>query len=533
MNQWFNALLAGLTVASLAGCVSQKLPERSPGGASGPQMSPDQWFEAGARRVRQAVQLEPDRRPARNIILFVGDGMSISTVTAARILEGQLRGESGEENLLSFERLPYLALSKTYNTNQQTPDSAGTMTAMMTGVKTKAGVIGVNQYAERADCAGSKGKELATFLEQAEMAGLATGVVTTTRVTHATPAATYAHVPERHWEGDNELTEEARRNGCKDIARQLIEFSYGDGPEVVLGGGRRYFLPEDVVDGEGNKGKRRDGRDLTREWTTRFPRAAYVWNEAQFEAAEPAEVDHLLGLFDSSHMEYEVDRPRDRAGEPGLSEMTAKAIRILRKDPQGFFLMVEGGRIDHAHHAGNAYRALTETIEFSRAVETAMEMTDPADTLMIVTADHSHVFTMAGYPTRGNPILGKVVGNDATGKPATHPERAADGLPYTTLNYANGRGAHALPLGGEAVYDEPIHGGRFDSSGVNTELPGYHQEALVPLPAETHSGEDVAIYAGGPGAYLVHGVQEQNVIYHIMQWASRMAGGKASDLPLR
>ena len=478
--------------------------------------SREEWYKAGRAAVDGAKDLKAREGRAKNVILFVGDGMGVSTVTAARILEGQLRGKPGEENLLSFERLPYLALSKVYNTNQQTPDSAGTMTAMMTGVKTKAGVIGADQETIRGNCASMRGNELPTLLELAEKRGLATGVVTTARLTHATPAATYAHVPDRDWEGDDNLPAEARTNGCKDIARQLIEFPYGDGLEVAMGGGRRHFIPNTLTDGEGSKGKREDGRDLTAEWTGKHPDAAYVWNRAQFEAIDAGRVDRLLGLFNASHMEYEHDRPADVGGEPSLSEMTGKAIDMLSKRKKGYFLHVESGRIDHGHHAGNAYRALTDTIEFAKAVKLAVEKTDPKETLIVVTADHSHVFTIAGYPTRGNPILGKVVTNDSAGNPKTSPQLAADQLPYTTLGYANGRGFHNLGIGGDTVYREPINAGRADLSTVDTTGQGFHQEALVPLSSETHAAEDVAIYAGGPNAHLFHGVQEQNVIFHVM-----------------
>ncbi len=487
--------------------------------------TPAGWYAAGRATVEAAARREAIRHRAKNVILFVGDGMGISTVTAARILEGQLRGETGEENVLAFETLPYVALAKTYNTNQQTPDSAGTMTAMMTGVKTKAGVISVDQTVYRGDCASSQGKELVTFLEQAEMAGKATGVVTTARLTHATPAATYAHTPERNWEDDHDLTDEAKANGCKDIARQLIEFPYGDGIEVALGGGRRSFWPRGLADPEdaGKTGERDDGRNLTEEWVQRYQDAAFVWNKAQFDAIDPRQTRHLLGLFDRSHMKYEADREQDTGGEPSLAEMTGKALDILQRNPKGFFLMVEAGRIDHGHHAGNAYRALTDTIELAAAVKTALSKVDPKETLIIVTADHSHVFTIAGYPTRGNPILGKVIGNDSRGEPKGEFERAADGLPYTTLSYANGRGFAMLDRGGDTRYREPIAAGRVaDLSAIDTQDEGFHQEALVPRGSETHAAEDVAIYADGPGAYLVNGVVEQNVIYHVMARAARL-----------
>lgn len=504
---------------SLAIAMAAVLSDAPPAAAESPQ----EWYTAGRHAVSAALQLQPDQRRAKNVILFVGDGMGIGTVTAARILEGQLRGASGEENLLSFERLPYVALSKTYNTNQQTPDSAGTMTAMMTGVKTKAGLIAVNQNTVLGDCGSSKGNELPTLLEQAEMAGKATGVVTTTRLTHATPAATYAHAADRDWEGDHDLPQAAKAGGCKDIARQLLEFPHGDGIEVALGGGRMNFLPRTAVDPEeaDRKGKREDGRDLTREWLSRYKNAAVVWNKAQFDAVNPKITQHLLGLFDPSHMEYEHDRASDKGGEPSLADMTAKAIDILKQNATGFFLMVEAGRIDHAHHAGNAFRALTDTIALSDAVKAAQQRVDSGDTLIVVTADHSHVFTIAGYPTRGNPILGKVTGNDERGDAEHDHALALDGKPYTTVSYANGQGAAVLPGGGGEARSKHAKGtGRdMDLTDVDTEKESYHQQALVPLKSETHSGEDVAIYAEGPGAYLFHGVQEQNVIYHVMKQA--------------
>src|SRR5690606_23618589 len=126
---------------------------------------------------------------ARNLIVFLGDGMGLTTVTAARILEGQRHGVPGEEHALAFEDFPHTALAKTYNTDAQTPDSAGTMTAIASGVKTRIGHVGVGPGVASGDCAGMAGHELLTVLQLAESAGLATGIVTSTRLTHATPAA--------------------------------------------------------------------------------------------------------------------------------------------------------------------------------------------------------------------------------------------------------------------------------------------------------------------------------------------------------
>ncbi|MCX8049139.1 MAG: alkaline phosphatase [Methylohalobius sp.] len=508
-----NKRLLGLLVLFASGCASNTA--QWPLAAWSPATNPEQWLENGRVQAERLAAGWPQARRAKNVILFIGDGMGVSTVTAARIFEGQLAGRSGEENFLSFERFPYTALIKTYEVDQQVPDSAGTMTAMMTGVKTNAGLIGLDQTARRGDCASARVAIRRTLLEEAEQEGLATGIVTTTRLTHATPAATYAHVPDRDWESDADLPQAAKEAGCRDIARQLIEFPYGDGPEVALGGGRQKFLPNQVHDPEypNQSGSRQDGRNLLQEWQLR-PNSAYVWNKEQFDAVDPAKIDRLLGLFEPSHLKYERDRLLDQGTEPSLSEMTAKAIQILKKSPKGFFLMVEGGRIDHAHHAGNAYRALTETIELAHAVEVAMQLTDPRETLIVVTADHSQPLVLAGYPKRGNPILGKV--RDGRGEIA----KAADGLPYTALSYANGRGAHLLPEGGDAVFAEKIHAGRFDLRQVDPTHPGYHQEALVPLEASTHAGEDVPLYAAGANAHLFRGVLEQHVICHLLRQAA-------------
>jgi len=470
------------------------------------QESAQQWFRDGARAAREGANQQPQPGKARNVILFVGDGMGISTIAAARILQGQLKGASGEENSLSFERFPYVSLSKTYSTDGQTPDSAPTMTAMVSGIKTRQGIIGLTQDATYNNCASARGKGVATYLEVAETLGMATGIVSTARITHATPAATYAHTPNRDWESDAELSAEALANGCKDIASQLIDFPYGNGLEVALGGGRSYFLPSTVNDPEdaGANGRRRDGRNLPQEWVGKRPAAAYVWNKRQFDAINPATTRHLLGLFERSHMEYEQDRGNDTGKEPSLSEMTAKAIDILKAQSgrQGYFLMVEGGRVDHAHHAGNAQRALTDAIALSDAVRTATQKTSESDTLIIVTADHSHVFNIAGYPDRGNDILGKVYTDGALAL-------AADGKPYTTLGYLNGPG-----------YRGP--NGRPDLTGVDTTQVNFLQEAAIPLESETHAAEDVAIYARGPGAHAFQGTVEQNVVFHVMAQSQRL-----------
>ncbi|GAB3388999.1 alkaline phosphatase [Lysobacter fragariae] len=480
------------------------------------------WFRDGAA---QAAQRGAMSARAKNVILFVGDGMSLTTVAAARILDGQRKGSSGEENRLSWETFPATALSKTYNTNSQTPDSAGTMSAMATGVKTRIGVLSIGQSAKKGDCAGALAAPVLTLWELAASSGLATGVVTTTRVTHATPGATFAHVPDRGWENDTEISAQDKQTGCIDIARQMVESKYGTGPDVLMGGGRGNFMTVAQRDPEEDDkvGQRLDGRDIIEEWKQRHPGGAYVWNEKQLAQA-PADKP-LLALFNYDHMAYEHDRPRDIAGEPSLAQMTRAAIARLRSNPNGYVLLVEGGRIDHAHHDGNAYRALTDAIAMSEAVKAADEITSADDTLILVTADHSHTLTFVGYPVRGNPMLGKVKG--MSGESSGNSEYALDalGLPYTTLNYSNGPGyvgASAQQPEGPKKFRHELNGaeaaknGRPDLTHVDTQDPDYMQESISPLSYETHGGDDVGIWARGPGSDAVRGSVEQNTIFHFM-----------------
>ena len=467
------------------------------------------WFTSAQDVLQQNLAKKPITGKAKNIILFIGDGMGVSTVTAARIFEGQSRGMKGEENVLSWEEFSNVALSKTYNTNQQTPDSAGTATAFMTGVKSKAGVISVDQSVTRGDCASSDNHHAKSFLELAEESGMATGLISTAGITHATPATAYAHVPERGWENDARMPAAEKEAGCKDIALQFVEFSYGNGIEVAFGGGRENFLPQSDIGPEGNKGKREDGRNLVSEWKKKNPTGQYIWNEEMFDGIDAKTDGPVFGLFNAGQMQFDVDRPHDIGGEPSLANMTEKALKILQKKDEGYFLYVEGGRVDHAHHGGNAYRALTDTVALADAVKKAVEKTDREDTLIIVTADHSHVFTMGGYSTRGNPILGKVVKNDKQGDPKHTADLAFDGSPYTTLGYYSGKSAK-------------IKEARDDLTDVDTSDMNFKQQALVPLKSETHAGEDVAIYARGPSAHLIRGVVEENYIFHVMRHAAGM-----------
>ncbi|XP_029442663.1 LOW QUALITY PROTEIN: alkaline phosphatase, tissue-nonspecific isozyme-like [Rhinatrema bivittatum] len=243
------------------------------------EKDPKYWKNQAQDTLQHALKLQKlNTNIAKNIIIFLGDGMGIATVTASRILKGQLDGKPGEETQLEMDKFPHVALSKTYNTNAQVSDSAGTATAYLCGVKANEGTVGVSAAAVRAQCNTTKGNEVDSILKWAKEAGKSVGVVTTTRVNHATPSASYAHCVNRDWFSDNEMPKEAVDQGCKDIAWQLMH-NIPD-IEVILGGGRKYMYPKNTPDveypeeGKAN-GTRLDGLNLTHIWVRKKPANKY------------------------------------------------------------------------------------------------------------------------------------------------------------------------------------------------------------------------------------------------------------------
>ena len=325
---------------------------------------------------------------------------------------------------------------QTFNMDRQVPDSAGTATAFLCGVKANYETIGVNGHvaSDEVDCQKVTKNQVPSILQWAVEAGKSAGLVTTARVTHATPAASYAHSPSRNFESDENLPAELAP--CKDIALQLIEDEPGKSLKVIMGGGRRHFMPPSWVDPVGNKkGLRKDSQSLIEKWRRlrkeeglKEEQFKFVNSTASLHSVDLDTTEYLLGLFSHSHMSYEKERDRTGSGEPSLSEMTSAAIHVLKKNPKGFVLLVEGGRIDHAHHQNWVGHALHETIAFDNAVEKAAKTLDMDKNLLIVTADHSHTLNINGYPPRGQSIFGLSDMNETN----SHP--------FTVLTYGNGPG---------------------------------------------------------------------------------------------
>ncbi|ERE82115.1 intestinal-type alkaline phosphatase [Cricetulus griseus] len=457
--------------------------------------NPAFWNQKAAEALNVAKKLQPIQTSAKNLIIFLGDGMGVPTVTATRILKGQLEGHLGPETPLAMDSFPYMALSKTYSVDRQVPDSASTATAYLCGVKTNYKTIGVSAAARFDQCNTTFGNEVISVMYRAKQAGKSVGVVTTTRVQHASPAGTYVHTVNRNWYGDADMPASALQEGCKDIATQLIS---NMDINVILGGGRKYMFPAGTPDPEypndvNQTGTRLDGRDLVQEWLSKHQGSQYVWNREELiqKSLDPS-VTYLMGLFEPVDTKFEIQR--DPLMDPSLKDMTEAALRVLSRNPKGFYLFVEGGRIDRGHHLGTAYLALTEAVMFDTAIEKASQLTSEKDTLTIVTADHSHVFSFGGYTLRGTSIFGLA------------PLKALDGKSYTSILYGNGPGYVGT-------------GERPNVTAAESRDPSYQQQAAVPVKSETHGGEDVAIFARGPQAHLLHGVQEENYIAHVMAFA--------------
>lgn len=439
---------------------------------------------------------------AKNVILFMGDGMSVHTIAATRAF----MGDSNKQ--VSFEKFPYLGLSKTYAVNERTPDSASTATAYLTGVKANYGTIGVNSQVQRGDCVTNSSNHVQSIGKWAQDAGKWAGLVTTARVTHASPAGVYANTANRDWEHDGEIL----RSNCSpdintDIARQLVEWPVGQELRVIMGGGRSYFRDQSQHDETGVSGLRTDGRDLINDWQKikkeQGAEGKYVWSLKGLKETDLSKTDYLLGLFETSHLPYHGDRQRTHYedAEPSLSEMTEAAIKMLSKNEEGYFLFVESGRIDMAHHATMARKALEDTQEFSAAVEMARKMTNEEDTLIVVTSDHSHTMSINGYPYRRQNIL------------SLAPNMATDELPFTILSYANGPGF-------SDTYNS--QDGRVDLSRVDTTNEEFEFQATVPLTSETHGADDVGVFASGPFEHLFTGNYEQSSIPAMMAYAANM-----------
>ncbi|XP_037949996.1 membrane-bound alkaline phosphatase-like [Teleopsis dalmanni] len=468
------------------------------------EKSNDYWLNQGKEFIKEKLTAQLNTKRAKNVILFLGDGMGLTTIAATRNLLG------GEEKSLAFEKFPYTGLSKTYAIDKIVSDSACTATAYLCGIKANEGTIGVNGHVQRDDCLAMQDQDnyVYSIAKWAMDVGKSAGVVTTTRITHASPAGVYAHTAERDWENDSELKEDCGSDStAQDIAYQLIHGEVGSKLKFVMGGGKKHFIDSSLYE----KGERSDGRNLINDYKQQNAKNLYVETHEQLMNANLDEAERVFGLYQDSHLLYHLET-NETTTQPTLEEMTRKAIEYLSKNDEGYFIFIEGGRIDLAHHDNMARIALDEAVEFSKAIDAAREMTSEDDTLIVVTADHSHAFSYAGYPYRGSDIFSRTVAT---------PD---DQKPFLVLSYANGPSY-------DTFYDVEKHERR-DPLQVLTGDAHDSFPSTLPLDSETHGGDDVAVYASGPWSHLFTGVYEQNAIPHMMGYAACLGEGlKVCDSP--
>ncbi|XP_071445254.1 alkaline phosphatase-like [Hetaerina americana] len=516
------------------------------------------WMKDGVHELEESLKLQQKHNEgiARNVIIFVGDGLDQNTITASRMYKSHYwserrphselhRREKGDEENLIFEDFPNIGLLKTYAVDKQVPDSASTATALFCGVKTNFETVGVDESVHLGECEASLNPEaqLPSILKWALDSGKDAGFVTNMRVTHATPSPLYAHSSDRRWECDGKLSDKAKGK-CKDIARQLIEDEPGKNFKVIMGGGRQCLqtlfnaTEYDPVDNWACR--RQDGLNLMSEWerdkqARGLPfRVLSTAGDLRELAREKNKSKYLLGIFANGHMPYDYQRNDSDSGTPSLAEMVIAAIDAMKDNPRGFVLVVEGGKIDIAHHRGTARKALDETVVMEEAVIAVVKKLSlsikvdqesslnpnshssssfwpnlSSDTLLIVTSDHGHTMSINGYPKRGSDVLGIASKSNM------------DLMDFTTLSYATGMGYHYFCNKSGIVQ-------RADPAEENTTSYEYVHQAAILRDEGTHGGGDVVVYATGPMSQLFHRVHEQNYVAHVMAYASRL-GPYAAD----
>ena len=411
-----------------------------------------------------------------NVILLIPDGYGPASVTMAR---DYLRWRDGTTEL-AYDSL-HIGSSRTFSSSSRITDSAAGGTALATGEKTYNGAISVD----------TSEQAVATILEGAERNGMATGLVATSRITHATPAVFSAHVPDRGQENR--------------IARQQLNQDI----EVMLGGGRRHFVPQSV-DGSA----RNDSRNLL---TTARDRG-YSIVETADELAQAGD-GRLLGLFSDGHMAYELDR--EDTQQPSLDTMTEAAIDRLSTDEDGYFLMVEGSRIDHAGHGNDAAAHLHDILAFNDAVETALNAAKAdGNTLVLVVSDHEtggltlgrnrdgegiyawHPDVLEGVTASGSVIADSIrtIRSSDAGEDEKEQQIAA------TLTHFTG----VSDIADDTVEDlMEVEGPYAVSNTVSTVV---NRKALVGWTSHAHTAVDVGVYGYGPGAYQFIGNQDNTEI---------------------
>ncbi|MFK8251762.1 alkaline phosphatase [Ancylobacter terrae] len=463
------------------------------------------------KTVTWDVYATPAMAKAKNIIFFLGDGLSVAHRTGARLMsKGMSEGKANGR--LNLDDIPPVAFVGTSATNAVATDSANTMSAYMTGHKTAVNALGV--YADRTKDTldDPRVETIAEALKRTTRKSV--GIVSTAEIEDATPAALVAHTRAR--------AEKAA----------IVEMLYDVKPEIILGGGSAYFLPKAT-----NGSKRKDEKDFIQ----LFKDAGYTLatDKDGLTAASGTNTGRILGLFHPGNLDTTLDREFLKKGtvpkfpnQPGLVEMTKAALAQLARNPDGFFLMVEGASIDKMSHPMDWERALVETIELDKAIGEAVAFAKAnPDTLIVVTGDHTHGVSIIGTIDDDKPgtEMREKVGTYADAGFPNYEDRNGDGYPdrvdvsrrlaIFANNFPDYYETFRPKLDGPFVPAIKNEKGEYVANEAYKDVPGaVRREGNIPRSDDTavHAVDDVVLQAIGPGAEHFRGYMEQSDIYRVL-----------------
>lgn len=470
------------------------------------QVIGDGWVES-RQASYQVVQAQAPAKPAKNVILFVGDGMSLPIRTAARVLSKGM-SEGKFNGLLEMDRMEEFGLITTSGMDSIVTDSANSASAYATGHKSAVNAMGVYPNSTKDPMDDPRVENIVELAKRSR--NMATGLVTTSDICDATPAAMVAHT--------------RRRGEMNAIADQMLDPARR--PDVILGGGSSHFLPQSTPGS-----KRKDDRNLISE----FEQAGYAFVGDRTSLSQLGTPDKLLGFFHLSNMNVYIDREvtknpavlKSFTDQPNLWEMTDKAIQILSKNPNGFFLMVEGASIDKQAHPMDWERAIYDAIELDKAVGVAKRFAaQNNDTLIIVTADHSHGMSITGtyheldgktgregvrvYADAGFPTFEDRDGNGFPDNPAPDVTLSVGWANHP--DYRDDFKFNPVPLEPAVVLDgKAVPNPERDADGVllTGNLPIRNNN-------EVHTADDVPVTASGPGAGHFNGILDNTELFYGM-----------------
>lgn len=477
------------------------------------------WAGGKSQSVTWEVYGTPARK-ARNVILFVGDGLSMAHRTAARMLsKGMVEGRySGE---LAIDDMPHMALVSTAGTDSIVTDSANSMSAYTTGHKSCVNAMGAYCARNKSGLGHPKVETVAELVKRRN-SGMAVGVVTNTEIEDATPAGMVAHV--------------RRRSDYDDIVRMFFEVK----PEVMLGGGSAYFLPKSDP-----AGKRKDEENYLEKFKAAGYRHVATASEMKAAAAEPG-TRRVLGLFHVSNLDGALDRNLLKKGtvpkypdQPDLADQTQAAIDILSKGPNGFVLMVESGMIDKYSHALDWERAVYDTIMLDNAVAVAKRFAGQRDdTLIVVVPDHAHPVSIIGTYDDARPgerVRDKMgVYNEA--KFPNYPKAGPEGYP-PSIDVTRRLAFVFAGFPDHCTSGKPYLGGPFrpteskENKAVANETfctpEAMRMQGNLPFtqPQGVHAADDVVLTAMGPGAELFRGRVDNTRVFRVIATALGLGNG--------